>query len=406
MTQPDTPVVPEQSAAELYEDAPCGYLCCDAAGRVLRINTTLLRWLGYGREDVVGARSFTSFLTLPGRVFHETHFAPLLHMQGYVEGIALDLACKDGTTLPALLNCKQVAHAGTYYRRFSVFNASDRRRYERELLLERRRAEQAAKAKAEFVATASHEIRNQLHSISAASQLLALNSNALQHERYLEQLGVASASLLNLVDNILDYSKMEAGKLSLDERAIDPRVVVANVVESVRARAELQGIELRSDCDERVPARVFADPIKLMQVLTNLCSNALKFTERGFIQISVRLLRQSAARVTLQFSVRDTGVGIVASDLPALCDEFTRVSKEANSGFRGSGLGLSITQRILRLYRSELHVESEPRKGSFFHFELQLTPAEPPTTMTRGEPEPKAGAGSSPRELGMRRLRP
>src|SRR5688572_23941238 len=167
----DTLEIPNESAEELYEDAPCGYLSCAHDGTLLRANATLLRWLGYTREEVVGSRTFTSFLTLPGRVFYETNLGPLLHMQGFANEIALDLLCKDGARLPALLNCKRVQSAAGSWLRVSVFDASDRRRYERELLLERRRAEQAAHAKAEFLATVSHEVRNHLHSISAVSQL-------------------------------------------------------------------------------------------------------------------------------------------------------------------------------------------------------------------------------------------
>jgi signal transduction histidine kinase len=266
--------------------------------------------------------------------------------------------------------------SGESYTRFSVFNASDRRRYERELLLERRRAEQAAKAKAEFVATASHEIRNQLHSIAAATELLGLGTDAAQRERYLAELSAASSSLLNLVDDILDYSKMEAGKLVLDERPTNLATLLTEVAASVRARADLHDLELRVELDENLPTLVIADPIKLAQVLTNLCSNAFKFTERGWVKLWARVRQPGPGSVRLLLGVSDSGVGIAQNDLPALCDEFTIVSRGDSGRVRSSGLGLSICQRILGLYRSKLEVESERGSGSSFFFELSLPTVE------------------------------
>ncbi|HEX6244892.1 MAG TPA: PAS domain-containing sensor histidine kinase, partial [Polyangiales bacterium] len=374
----DTPQIPEESVEELYEDAPCGYLSCAEDGSVVRANATLLGWLGYTRDEVVGKRSFISFLTLPGRVFHETNLAPLLHMQGFVNEIALDLLCKDGSRLPALLNCKKVQSGNACSLRFSVFDASDRRRYERELLLERRRAEQAAQAKAEFLATVSHEIRNHLHSIAAVSQLLALGSDTTQHERYVELLSAASSSLLNLVDDILDYSKMEAGKLALDERPINLRDVIQGVAAGVRARAEVRELALLVEVDERVPPLLVADPIKLAQVLTNLCSNAIKYTARGWIKLWVSLVGHEHGKANLRLGVKDSGAGIPARDLPALCEAFTRVSKEGSARVRSTGLGLSICKRILGLYQSQLLVESVEGSGSDFFFEISLPIAELP----------------------------
>jgi PAS domain S-box-containing protein len=366
--------VPGESVEELFENAPCGYLTTAADGTILRVNRTLLAWLGYEYRALVGKRRFVDLLTMPGKVFHETHYVPLLRMQGFAHEIALDFVARDGSRLPTLVNATLVRDQDgkPWYVRTSVFNATDRRKYERELLIERRKAEQGAKVKAEFLATASHEIRNQLHSIAAVTQLFVMGPKAADHARYLHQLEASCSSLLSLVNDILDYSKLEAGKMALEERPFNVRDVVHAVVSSVQARVEIAHLLLRVDIDERVPSLLLGDAIKLSQVLTNLCGNAIKFTARGTIRIAVRLREQGPERATLSFSVSDTGAGIPAPELASICKEFTASSRHTSVHERSTGLGLSICQRLLALHGSTLCVESKVGEGSTFSFELSL----------------------------------
>jgi PAS domain S-box-containing protein len=366
--------VPCESVEELFENAPCGYLTTTSDGTIWRMNRTLLGWLGYAREDLLGKRRLVDLLTTPGKVFHETHYAPLLYMQGWAHEIALDFVRRDGSRLPALLSSTLVRKDSgePWYVRTSVFNATDRRKYERELLLERREAEQAAKVKAELLAMASHEIRNQLHAITAVTQLFLAEPSASDHDRYLGLLEASSGSLLALVNDILDYAKLEAGKLALDERPFSVGDVVRGMTASLQARAELVGLSLLVDIDPRVPPLVEGDAIKISQVLTNLCGNALKFTKGGSIRIAVRVREHGPEAVTLAFSVSDTGRGIPAHQLASISDAFTHTSTDTSARERSSGLGLSICQRLLALHGSSLNVESQVGKGSTFSFELRL----------------------------------
>lgn len=367
------PELPIESAEELFENAPCGYLSSAADGTIVRVNRTLLEWLGYRRNELLGKR-FVDLMTTTGKVFHETHYAPLLHMQGFAHEVALDLVTRGGGRMPTLVNSTLVRDpsGAPWYVRTSIFNASDRRRYERELLLERRKAEQAAKVKAEFLATASHEIRNQLHSIAAVTQLFVAGPSAADHDRYLHMLEASCSGLLALVNDVLDYSKLEAGKLALDERPFNVRDAVHAVIASVRARAELSGLTLHSEIDERIPPLLSGDAIKISQVLTNLCGNALKFTERGTVTIAVRLREQGPHSVNLLFQVIDTGIGIPFAHLASISEEFTQHSRDTSSQVRSTGLGLSICQRLLALHGSTLRVESGLGQGSTFSFELRL----------------------------------
>src|SRR5215213_6473627 len=164
----------QESAEDLYENAPCGYLSALPDGTILKINQTFLAWTGYKRDQLVGRKRFQDLLTAGGRIFHETHYAPLLRMQGTVREIAVDLVCANGGRLPALINSvlRKDEDGNPLLTRTTVFNATDRKEYERELLRERQRAEQAAKAKADFISMISHEIRTPLNAILNVGHLL------------------------------------------------------------------------------------------------------------------------------------------------------------------------------------------------------------------------------------------
>jgi signal transduction histidine kinase/AmiR/NasT family two-component response regulator len=380
----------EESAGDLYEHAPCGYLSIIPGGLIAKMNHTLLSWLGYAAEEVVGRQRFVELLSLPSRVFYETHLAPLLHMQGFANEVAVNLVCRNGSSVPMLLNAAQKARSdGTvFFTRIALFSMQSRRSYERELLLERRKAEQAAQLKADFLAAASHEIRNYLHSIAAVTELCVADKTGAQHERYTASLEASSSGLLNLVSDVLDYSKLEAGKMALEERPFPVREWLEGVVRGWRAKAELKGVMLRVDVAPSVPASAVGDSMKLGQVLTNLVGNAIKFTSHGAVTLAVRLHDVGAAiapRVRLQFSVSDTGVGIPADQLAAVLEEFRQVRGKNVGRLEGTGLGLTICQRLLELYGEKLRVSSESGRGATFSFELTLGVPAPCAAGTEGQ---------------------
>lgn len=366
--------LPEESAEDLYENAPCGYLSTTPDGIIAKINLTLLSWLGYRRDEVLHKKRFVELLTLPSRMFHETHLAPLLYVQGFASEIAVDMVCRNGRTLPVQLNAVQKIRpdGSVFFTRTTIFNAQSLRSYERELLMERRKAEQAAKAKADFLSTASHEIRDYLHSIAAITELFVAGKTGAQHEHYAQLLANSSSRLLNLVRDVLDYSRLEAGKLALDERPFNVRDLLQGVERSMRGRAEIKGLTMRAEVDQRVPATLVGDAIKVAQVLTNLAGNAVKFTEHGAVTLSVRLRELGPTRARLTFSVSDTGVGIAVDQVAQVLEEFGQARSEQPGQPTGSGLGLTISQRLLEIYGSKLCISSVPGRGSIFSFDLSL----------------------------------
>ena len=365
----------EEDATDLYEFAPCGYLSTLSDGLIVKVNSTFLHWTGYQRNDLLQGRRWMELLTMGGRIFYETHFAPLLRMQGFVREIAFDLVCQDGRPLPILVNAlhRRGAEPLPEVIRWTIFDATDRRRYERELLLARNEAEQEAKARSDLIAMLSHDIRTPLSAIVMATTLLEKSEPTAQQAQFIRVLRSSGANALALVNNVLDLSRLEAGRAVLREREFDMRVLARDLVNGIKLLANQKpGVALNVTLDERLPSRLQGDTGKLGQVLTNLLTNAIKFTHEGFVSLIVSLRELTDEAATLEFVVSDTGIGIPADRLPRIFDEFTQGSDEIADRYGGSGLGLAITRKLLLLYQSELTVTSTVGQGTTFSFTIRL----------------------------------
>ena len=381
------PALVEESAEDLYENAPCGYVSALPGGLIIRVNQTFLTWTGHGREDLVGRRRFQDLLTAGGRIFHETHYAPLLQMQGTVREIAVDMVCADGARLPALINSvlRRDQDGKPLLVRTTVFNATDRKKYERELLRERQKAEQTAQAMSDFIAMMSHEIRTPLSAIIGVGDLLGMTELTPQQKKLVGILHSSSESLLSLINQILDFGKIEAGKVSLEERSFDLRQLVRGILDSLRVKAA-KGVALEARIAERLPGQLLGDPVKIGQVLTNLLANAVKFTPQGSVTVTVQVREMAADAVSMDIEVADTGIGIAADRLPHIFDDFTQASYDIGMKYGGTGLGLAISKRLVELHGSRLTVESELGQGTAFRFDLRLKiHPEAPASAT-GEP--------------------
>jgi PAS domain S-box-containing protein len=365
----------EESAEDLYENAPCGYLSALPDGTIVKVNQTFLTWTGYRREDLVGHRRLQDLLTSGGRIFHETHYAPLLRMQGSVRGIAVDMICADDRRLPVLLSStlKMDADGQPLLSRTTVFNATDRREYERELVRERQRAEQADKEKAAFISMLSHEIRNPLNAVMGIGHLLSTTELSAGQRELVGLLRSASENLMSLVNDILDFSRIEAGGVSLEERSFDLRQLVHHIAATFRLKADEKRLALDVRLDERIPANLLGDPVKIGQVLTNLLANALKFTSRGSVTLELEV-QDAAADDAMAILVRvtDTGIGIAPDQLAHIFDDFSQASYDIAMKYGGTGLGLAISRRLVEMHGGRIAVESQPERGTAFSFVLRL----------------------------------
>jgi signal transduction histidine kinase/CheY-like chemotaxis protein/HPt (histidine-containing phosphotransfer) domain-containing protein len=245
-------------------------------------------------------------------------------------------------------------------------------RLEQQLLLAKQAAESAVLAKGEFLATMSHEIRTPLNGIVPMLDLLS-RANLQPDQR--DMLNTASASsqqLLRIVDDILDYSKLEANKLELEITGFNLREVLDGVLQLMQRPAENKNIRLNLQLDPAVRLPVRGDPVRMRQVLSNLIGNAVKFTERGTVTVNVRRLGETAAQHLLRFEVRDTGIGIDAEAQTRLFNSFSQADASTTRLYGGTGLGLAICKRIIDLMGGRIGVLSEPGRGSTFWFEVPL----------------------------------
>jgi two-component system, sensor histidine kinase len=232
----------------------------------------------------------------------------------------------------------------------------------------RKEAELGLIAKSEFLSTMSHEIRTPLNSVIGMSHLLLKDNPRKDQIENLNVMLFSANNLLAIVNDILDYNKIEAGKISFENIEMDVYSLSKNIVQSLQISASDKGISLRIEIDEKLDIPVFGDPTRLSQVLSNLLHNAIKFTEQGEVILEISKNEETDNLITLLFSIKDTGIGISKEKQKLIFERFTQADSSTSRGFGGTGLGLAISKKILELQNSSLHLESEEGKGSNFYF--------------------------------------
>lgn len=364
---------------DLYDNAPCGYVSFSSDGLMLKANQTWLAWLGYQSEEIISKKRFQDFLSVGEQIFFETQVSPLLQVQGLAAEINFSLLTKERKKIPVLTSTKQylASDRESKINRMIIFNITDRKKYESELIRERQAAELAAKTKGDFLAMLSHEIRTPLNAVIGVSNLLESTTLSAEQEPFMDMLRNSSDNLLNLLNSILDLSKIESGRLAVETKQFQFRKFVEGNNLAWHGLAHKKGIKVNAEIDPNLPTSVTGDPVKITQILSNLMGNAVKFTASGAVTLRAQLVSTDAAGIKVKFEIQDTGIGIAPEKLTQIFEEFSQADYETSTKFGGTGLGLTISQELAKLMGSQIKVDSKLGQGSCFSFEILLQQGDP-----------------------------
>ena len=354
----------------LVESNIIGVLFWNAEGLIVDANDSFLELLGHGRQDLQSGRLRWDALTPPGHEDADARSADELRRTGACRAYEKELAHRDGRRIPVLVGAAFLDSSRTLGVAY-VLDLTERKRADADRQA-REAAEAASRAKGEFLASMSHEIRTPMNAIIGMSYLALQGNLDHRQRRYIDTVHRSAESLLAIINDILDFSKIEAGRLDMENIEFELADVLDHLAGMVGMKADEKGVELVFDLAPQLPSRLVGDPTRLGQVLINLCNNAVKFTERGEIVVAVEVQERDTTSALLRFEVRDTGIGMNADQQRQLFQAFSQADASTSRRYGGTGLGLAICRRLVGLMGGQIDVESEPGKGSCFHFSARL----------------------------------
>lgn len=378
----------------LYHHAPCGYLYATDDGTLLEINDTFLTFTGYTREEIIEKKRFEDFLTIGGKIFYETHFSPLLHMQGEVSQINFDFIRKDKTRFPVLINAIMQSTNENSHNviQFIVLDITQRKQYELELLNAKKRSEELLSqlsivnkelitniqiieeqsreleklnaTKDKFFSIVAHDLKSPLNSLKMFSSILIDDFDDLSKDEILtmsKHLHDSVDNTIKMADNLIIWAMVQMGGYQFNEESIKVKDIVSNIFNLYQDLALKKGIHLNYKVEDALAIK--GDKNQIEFIIRNLVNNAIKFTyKNGFVNLTA----QSSPNNHVQISVSDSGIGISEQSKKELFLLGKKQSTNGTDGEKGTGLGLMLSYEFLKLNGGQIEIDSNLGKGTTF----------------------------------------
>ncbi|MGN7610818.1 PAS domain S-box protein [Magnetococcales bacterium HHB-1] len=339
-------------------------------GKIIFWNQAATKTFGYQEAEVLNQR-LTAVVPSHLQDGHQKGLKNAVD-RGFLEhaGQTLELPAlrKDGKEILLEVVLSSWKSSGQQHFTAMARDVTERQRMLEELTEAKSRAEKSNQAKSDFLANMSHEIRTPMNAIIGMSHLALQSGLNRQQQDYIEKVHGAAKALLQIINDILDFSKIEAGKLDLESIDFSLDELLTEITQLMQVKIQEKGLTFQVSCHCNNQVYLLGDPLRLRQILLNLIGNAIKFTEQGGVELEVIIAGQEANEITLQFSIRDSGIGMTEEQMQNLFQSFHQADGSTTRKYGGTGLGLSISKRLTKLMKGEIWVESSPGGGSTFHF--------------------------------------
>ena len=366
----------------IIESAVDGIILIDSHGVINLFNPAAESIFNYTQSEVMG-HNIQMLMNAHDAKLHDGYLQKYLHgKEKRIIGIGREVLArrKGGEEFPMDLSVSELMIHGQIYFTGIVRDISERKRAEQELIEARNKALQASKAKSAFLANMSHEIRTPMNGVIGMTSVLMETQLEDEQREFLEVIRSSGETLLVIINDILDFSKIESGKLELEIQSFDLRRLIEESLDLYAPQAAKKQIELTYSIPKEIPAWIASDPTRLRQIICNLISNAIKFTNQGEVVLSLGLLKNSNFETDelneIEFTIKDTGLGIPLEAQPRLFQSFTQVDASITRKHGGTGLGLAISRKLSEMLGGTMRLESQPGKGSRFIFTIQARAAQ------------------------------
>jgi PAS domain S-box-containing protein len=357
---------------QLAELLPEKVFEADSKGNITFVNNYLSSIFELDSKKIKEGVHITSLFNLKSQKVIKEYLMQS-RMRPELPTIELTAQKSDGTQFPALTHIFALIEKGKINRYMGIMvDISDRKQQELELIKAKELAEEASKAKEQFLSTMSHEIRTPMNAVIGMANLILQENTDIQQQENLKTLKFSAEGLMALLNDILDFSKIEAEKLLINRYPINLKSLTEGVWNVHKHVAAKKGVELLWEFDQNIPEYLLGDGVRINQILTNLTANAIKFTEIGQTVISLKLVKETKNTASILFKVTDTGIGIAPEKQKIIFQEFTQANIQTTRKYGGTGLGLAISKKLVTMLKGKIEVVSQPGKGSEFFFTLNF----------------------------------